>query len=68
MGKSSGSPGELVMVLVTQDGAQSNISLYQKQTDLEGVDSLLSPTTIISSVIQEAQDEEDNVAIVIENN
>ena len=53
-----------------QDIAQSTMSLYQKPSETEGVDGLLSPTSVLSSVIDETPEAEarDNIVIVVENN
>ena len=54
----------------SQDIAQSTLSLYQKPNEMEGADGLLSPTSVLSSVIDETPEPEakDNVVIVVENN
>ena len=52
-----------------QDRAQSTLSLYQKPSEMEAVDgNLLSPTSVLSSVIVETPEAEakDNVVIVVD--
>ena len=51
-----------------QDRAQSTLSLYQKPGEMEAVEDLLSPTSVLSSVIAETPEAEakDNVVITIE--
>ena len=46
------------------------MSLYQKPGETEAVEDLLSPTSVLSSVIAETPEAEakDNVVIVVENN
>ena len=53
-----------------KDMAQSTMSLYQKPSEVEAVDGLLSPTSVLSSVIDETPEAEakNNVVIVVENN
>ena len=53
-----------------KDRAQSTMSLYQKPGEVKAVDGLLSPTSVLSSVIAETPEAEakDNVVIVVENN
>ena len=55
-----------------KDMAQSTMSLYQKPGEVEAVDvdGLLSPTSVLSSVIDETPEAEakNNVVIVVENN
>ena len=53
-----------------KDTAQSTMSLYQKPGELEVVDGLLSPTSVLSSVIDETPEAEarNNIVIVVENN
>ena len=53
-----------------KDKAQSTMSLYQKPSEAEGGDGLLSPTSVLSSVIDQTPEAEtkDNVVIVVENN
>ena len=55
-----------------KDTAQSTMSLYQKPSEVEAVDvdGLLSPTSVLSSVIDETPEAEakNNVVIVVENN
>ena len=55
-----------------KDMAQSTMSLYQKPSEVEAVDvdGLLSPTSVLSSVIDETPEAEarNNVMIVVENN
>ena len=51
----------------SQEGAQSSVSLYQNQTEAEGEEWLLSPSTLVSSPGSDLR-EDKVVAIVIENN
>ena len=47
------------------------MSLYQKPGEAQGVEDLLSPTSVLSSVIAEtpeAEAQDDSVVIVVENN
>ena len=46
------------------------MSLYQKPSEVEGAEGLLSPTSVLSSVIDETPEAEakDNVVIVVEDN